>query len=185
VPNSIPVKATKFGEWLQLRRKQRGRTHGELAHDVRNLVKPTGLQVSKSQIVALEQGRVPSWPLLAALSRVYESDIRETVLLLIDALEFPGSADLLRPRDGVQRASNPQVEDARDESLGGGGDQTLSRSETDAIVRAVEGAAQLLRLSDELRDLAHSIAGRQATSVSDASSDRAARPRKNRRRAAG
>lgn len=98
------VTAPKFGRWLQM---QRGRRSLEqIAIQVRPLVKPAGLKVDQSHLYKMEKGRVPSWPMLAALCRVYKVDIRGAVVELIDALEFPGSVDLLCQADGVQHASN-------------------------------------------------------------------------------
>lgn len=53
------------------------------------------MKVNASLIYKLEQGRVPSWPLLAALARVYNISIADMCHQLTMALEFPGSAGLI------------------------------------------------------------------------------------------
>lgn len=96
------IAAPKFGQWLEVLRGKR--TLEQVARQIRPLVKPVGLKVDQSQIYKIEKGRVPSWPLLGALCRVYKVDIRRAVLQLIETLEFPGSRDLLRPADGAELA---------------------------------------------------------------------------------
>src|SRR5262245_4487058 len=105
VPPRPVIAAPKFGQWLQL---QRGtRSLEQIAIRVRPFVKPTGLKVDQSLIYKLEQGRVPSWPLLGALCRVYDVDIRDGALILIGALQFPGVSDLIGQTSGVGSPSHP------------------------------------------------------------------------------
>jgi hypothetical protein len=77
----------------------------QIAILIRPLVDGTGLKVSRSLILKLEQGRVPNWPMLGALAKIYETDVQAVTLRLVNALEFPGADDLLRP-DGVVHASD-------------------------------------------------------------------------------
>jgi hypothetical protein len=153
VPSRVHVAAPKFGQWLQL---QRGpRSLEQIAIQVRPLLKATGLKIDQSLIFKIEQGRVPSWPLLGALCRVYRTDIREAVLLLIDAVEFPGSKDLLCQSVGVQHASNLQVQE-------GGADDVLPAPSTRAI------AEELRSISDDFIGAIHDVADRLAGGIPDA-----------------
>lgn len=103
MPASPPIAAPAFGAWLESLRGPRSLE--QIAKKVRPHVEPIGLKVDQSLIYKIEKGRVPSWPMLGALCRVYGVDIREATHKLIDALQFPGAADLLCPTTGVQRAS--------------------------------------------------------------------------------
>jgi hypothetical protein len=51
--------------------------------------------VDQSLIYKIEQGRIPSWPLLIGLCQVYQLDFTETVVVLAYAVEFTGSSSLL------------------------------------------------------------------------------------------
>jgi len=97
------VSAPKFGSWLKLQRGSRSLE--QIALQVRPLVQPVALKVDRSLIQKIEQGRIPSWPMLAALSRVYGVPIEETARRLTEALTFPGSSDLLR--HSGERTSKP------------------------------------------------------------------------------
>jgi transcriptional regulator with XRE-family HTH domain len=145
MPNSIPVKAPNFGAWLQLQRGDRSLE--QVARAVRRLIEPTGLKVDQSQLSRIEAGRVPSWPILLALARVYKIDPAAMATELIVAVEFPGSKDLLCPADGVQHAS----------------DATPERETTHAHARAREAAEELVSIaeafSDALSHVAHRLTG--------------------------
>jgi hypothetical protein len=106
MPNSIKVSAPKFGAWLKLQRGDRSLE--QIAMRVRRLIEPTGLRVDQSQIYRIEQGLVPSWPLLLAIVRVYDLSLDQTMRKMIEALDFPGASDLIRPADDVQRTSEIQ-----------------------------------------------------------------------------
>lgn len=107
VGSRITVKAPKFGKALKLRRGKKSLE--EVAIPVRKLLEDTGLKIPRSLIDKIERGRVPDWPIFAALCRVYGMDIERAVLQLLNALEFPGSRDLLRQPEGVELASNPEL----------------------------------------------------------------------------
>lgn len=183
------VTAPKFGRWLELQRA--GRSLEQIAIQVRPLVQQTGMKVSRSLILKLEQGRVPNWPMLGALCRVYGADIHEAVLQLVQTITFPGSADLLCPADGVQHAFTP-LPGAIPEEVGA---NNVSASLTtapvppvspteSALLHDVDLAARLLETADRLRAYANEITRRQIAVVSDLSADGHARPRKAHRRAA-
>jgi hypothetical protein len=91
----------------------------QIARKVRPLVEPAGLKVDQSMIYKIEQGRVPSWPMVAALSQVYKTDIRETVLQLMQTLEFPGAGDLLCQTDGAESASRGWRQSSSDRKKSG------------------------------------------------------------------
>ena len=92
VPKRPQITAPKFGEWLELQRNER--SFERIAILVRPHVKAVGLKVNASLLHKIEGGRVPSWPLLAAFSKVYEIPMAEITLRLVAALEFNGASDL-------------------------------------------------------------------------------------------
>lgn len=102
VPKRPQISAPKFGAWLQLQRGKK-RSLAQVALKIRPLVEGVGLKVSPSLIHKIERGRVPSWPMLAAFSRVYGVPIVEILQRLSDAIEFSGASDLLR--HGTETAS--------------------------------------------------------------------------------
>lgn len=179
------VTAPKFGRWLEL---QRGRRSLEaIAIQVRPLVARTGMKVSRSLILKLEQGQVPNWPMLAALSRVYDTDIRATVLQLLDALECPGARDLFGRPVGVEHASTriPLMEGGAHAQTGGESHSVPTTSD----VGAIERATRLRELSDQLRAvsdaIADEVARRQAADLSRHEASSTARPRTRGGRLAG
>ena len=91
---ALDVKAPKFGKYLAALRTK-DRSHERIAQLVRPLVAPAGLKVAPSLILKYEQGRVPNWPMLAALARVYRQDLSDMVIRLARSLEFVGSSDLI------------------------------------------------------------------------------------------
>lgn len=99
VPNRSAVTAPAFGAWLKA---QRGvRSLEAIAIQIRPLVEAAGLKVDQSLIYKFEHGRIPSWPVLAAFSRVYKTSIPEVLSRLASAMEFPGASDLLRHGGGA------------------------------------------------------------------------------------
>jgi len=63
-------------------------------------VEPSGLKVDRSLIAKIEEGRIPNWPLLAAFAIIYQIPLPELLSVLIQNIEFPGSAKLLRDACG-------------------------------------------------------------------------------------
>jgi len=91
--------APAFGLWVL---SQRGQLSLEdLAVKIRPYVEPSGLQVDRSTIKKIEQGRLPSWPMVGALAIAFGIPTREVIDRLISAIEFPGVENLL-PRDTVE-----------------------------------------------------------------------------------
>ena len=90
-----------------------------IALRVRPYVKAAGLKVDRSLIAKLEQGRVPSWPLLGALSAVYGVPVAETSRLLMEALRFPAAEKLFAQNSGPRQtnAGRPHPQNALEESL--------------------------------------------------------------------
>jgi transcriptional regulator with XRE-family HTH domain len=88
----VAVSAPMFGTWLTGLRGDA--SFEQIAIKLRDLVQSTGLKVDRSQIKKLEQGRVPSWPLLLALCQVYDVPVMETVAILVASLEFQGAEKL-------------------------------------------------------------------------------------------
>lgn len=70
MPKRPTLESPEFGDWLRQRRG--ARSHAEIANQIRMRVQDAGLGVHPSLIVKLEQGRVPSWPLLTAISEVFK-----------------------------------------------------------------------------------------------------------------
>jgi transcriptional regulator with XRE-family HTH domain len=93
MPIRSSVRAPRFGEWLA---EQRGpQSYEMVAAQMRPLLRSTGLKVDQSMIYKIERGRIPSWPMLAAICQVYHLDFSQTVVVLAYSVEFAGSASLL------------------------------------------------------------------------------------------
>lgn len=152
VPKRPTVRAPKFGQWLELKRGKR--SFEQIAQKIRPLVEGVELKVDRSTIKKFEQGRVPSWPMLGAISVVYDVPIEETVERLRLALEFPAARDLLRHVSTVESSplpgggdvpASPSVRELQDR---------LAQSERDhaalvAGIRAVAGELTRLLAADE------------------------------------
>lgn len=98
LPKRPVVSAAKFGAWLEMRRGAH-RSLAQIAQKVRPYVKEAGLKVDPSVLYKIEKGRVPNWPLLAALAKVYGISIVDMTRVLIASLEFPGVKALLDQAD--------------------------------------------------------------------------------------
>lgn len=92
VPKRPTPTALKFGVWLKLQRTSRSLSREQIAQRIRPLV---SMKVDQSLISRYESGRVPDWPMLAALGRVYGVPFFDLVQRLVSAMEFPGASDLL------------------------------------------------------------------------------------------
>lgn len=92
VPKRPQITAKRFGAWLE--RKRGGRSLERIARQVRPLVEPLGLKVGAPLLYKIEHGRVPQWPLVGALAKVYHVPMQELVARLIAGMEFPGSQEL-------------------------------------------------------------------------------------------
>lgn len=106
---SLQVTAPKFGAWLKARREfppadQKPKSLEGLAKRLRPLVAASGLKVTTSTLTKFEQGRVPNWPMLFALSIAYEIPILQMVAQLVGTVEFPGRRDLIG-REGDQTSN--------------------------------------------------------------------------------
>lgn len=153
MPASILVRAPKFGAWLQLQRGDRSLE--QIAIQVRHLIKPTGLKVDQSQIFKIEDGRIPSWPILLALAQVYALDQIEMLANLLTALEFPG-ADDLRQKSTGRKSSSDELERsaiirASDPSKGDSHDRAPSALHAD-LLTIVETIEKLQGLAGQLLD---------------------------------
>jgi hypothetical protein len=93
VPKRPQVSAVKFGEWLELQRGERSLE--QIARQVREHVAAVGLKFGPPLLYKIEQGRVPSWPVIGALSLVYKVPLVEMLSRLTDAMTFPNSSVLL------------------------------------------------------------------------------------------
>lgn len=63
---------------------------------LRPLVEPAGLKLNRASVNNFENGRIPSWPVLAAIARVYGASLPDVLLHLAHSLKFEGSTDLIR-----------------------------------------------------------------------------------------
>lgn len=148
LPLSMPARpvttAPKFGEWLKLRRGTRSLE--QVAIQIRPLVKHTGLKVGSSLIHKVEGGRIPNWPLLLALGRVYNIPTAEIAGRLASAIEIDGSRDLPRheadqPSDQTEplrRSDVPASAEARIREL------ELREQELLTVIRATQDVAGIL-----------------------------------------
>src|SRR6185436_9146880 len=103
------VTAPAFGAWLKALRGDRSRE--QIARQLRPYVKGAGLKLDQSLLSKIEDGRLPSGPILGALSRVYAVPIKETTERLRASIVFPGSDHLFR-----QAVSDVQEEERPDDA---------------------------------------------------------------------
>lgn len=88
VPKRPTLESPTFGAWLKKRRGKR--SHAEVANQIRDRVKDSGLKVPPSLIVKIEQGRIPNWPVLAAIGEVFKEPFDQLVLRLARSMQFRG-----------------------------------------------------------------------------------------------
>lgn len=112
---SAPITSPAFGDWLKAQRGDR--SHEAMAIALRPHLQAVGLKVHASQIVKLEQGRVPSWPMLIAISQVTHAPIAELAERVASSLELTNTSQntnaqtgrvLLRPSSDVNSAPQHQ-----------------------------------------------------------------------------
>lgn len=183
MPKTAGQSAPAFGAWLKELRGARTWSLEQAAIQVRKHLERTGLTVPRSLIAKIEAGRVPTWPLLLAFSRIYSVPEAETAARLADALTFPGveqlRVDPTPPQpDGVLGSDTSSRSPSAAESRGNHGDGTATTSphQTDTgIDDIVAGgdvaiAAYLRGLSNTIdaparamRELASAITRRQVT----------------------
>lgn len=108
------VRTPNFGKWLETCRGTRSLE--AIGRQLRPLVAATGLKVSRSLILKLEQGQVPNWPLLAALAKIYKTPWQSVVSRLAQDVEFSGARDLLRPSAERTSGDGSQQSEGHDES---------------------------------------------------------------------
>lgn len=85
MPQSPQLNVPAFGAWLR-DDVWPGASYGEVANRLRIHLAGLSLKVDRSSIVALEKGRVPSWPMLLAIHAAYRVSIPDLVAKLVDAL---------------------------------------------------------------------------------------------------
>src|SRR5262245_4698323 len=102
--------APAFGRWIAQRRGRQSLE--QIALKIRPYVESTGLKVDRSSLAKVEAGRLPSWPMLAALAIVFEVPMREMVDRLVSSIEFPGAEKLLPRGDGWSTTSSAPREEA-------------------------------------------------------------------------
>lgn len=143
MPSSPRVDAPAFGAYLSGLRN--GSKLEEIAASVRALVRPCGLKFDPSHLHKIEAGRVPSWPLLLALARVYGKTPLSMVSSLLEALEFPGSVDLIRHSGTGQSASDSASRSDDDHGTRAQLQQALEESarEIDRLHEQLQAAQQL------------------------------------------
>lgn len=142
------VTTPTFGAWLKTLRGDRSLE--QIAQKLRPLVKAVGLKVDQSLVYKIEQGRVPSWPMVGALSRVYGVPVAETVERLRGAIVFPGSSELFQDVTPAETNSATNNRGVLDSPLAFGGAhapprvvRTLTRqlTERDRIIQDAQAAA--------------------------------------------
>lgn len=91
--------APAFGQWLATQRGRR--SYEAIASRLRPYVKDFGLKVDRSSVQKMETGRVPSWPMLWALSEIYRvplPDMARQLLAVLLVLRADGTIVHLVPR---------------------------------------------------------------------------------------
>lgn len=166
VPKRPVVRAPNFGRWLKLKRGDR--SFEQIAQKVRPLVEGVELKVDRSAIKKFEEGRVPSWPMLGALSAVYGVPIAETVERLRLALEFPAARDLLRHAGTVESSPLP-----------GGGDVPASPSVRELQDRLDEQEREHAALRAAVKTIAGDLV--RLVAADEGAPARAAKPETRRR----
>lgn len=147
----VPVRTVTtpaFGAWLRTLRGDRSLE--QIAQKVRPLVKDVGLKVDQSLLFKIEQGRVPSWPMVGALSRVYGVPVGETLERLRGALVFPGSEHLFPQDDTSVNSTARNKSDMIESPLAFGGVHASPRAvsvltrqlaDRDTVIERAQAAA--------------------------------------------
>lgn len=101
--------APAFGRWVA---EMRGdESLEDIAMKIRPYVEQTGLKVDRSSLMKLESGRLPSWPMMAALGIVFDVPFQVVIDQLVSAIDFPGREKLLPSRrDGSRTGGTPSSE---------------------------------------------------------------------------
>lgn len=145
------VKTPAFGAWLERLRGERSLE--QIAQKVRPLVKEAGLKVDQSLIYKIEKGRMPSWPMLGALSRVYAVPIKETTERLRASIVFPGSDHLFR-----QAVSDVQEEERPDDAAAS--PRSLDADTSRILSELTDACLAFHDLSVTCQDISTRLAGR-------------------------
>jgi hypothetical protein len=140
LPPRPRLTAPQFGSWLK--QLWKGHSYEQVALKLRPHVEDAGLKVDRSSIKKLEQGRVPNWPMLYAISRAFNVPMEEITAQLTSALGF--SRDLIRhssttPSHGPEGGAADGTATARIRQL----EARLEQLQTyEAIVRQVRPLLQ-------------------------------------------
>lgn len=102
VPAGPTLTAPAFGAWLADLRG--ARSLEQVARKLRPLV---DLEVPPSLLHKIERGRVPSWPMLVALSAVYEQPAASMTLRLLRTLTTARGVPLTNVSASVSQADEP------------------------------------------------------------------------------
>lgn len=87
-----------------------------MANQIRDRVKDSGMKVPPSLIVKIEQGRIPNWPVLAALADVFKEPFDQLVARMAGSMRFRGGKTLAIDVSGSASRGQPaRVEVATDE----------------------------------------------------------------------
>lgn len=171
VPKRPTLQAPAFGAWLESMRGEH-RSHEQIAQQLRPYVADARLKVDRSSVKKLEEGRVPNWPMIYAISRVHKTPVPDVLLRLAGALVLvtrtghgstknvtqsklmgPGQTNADKSQNSLLPTSIPKVQDAPIPQEAGGADPTISAAKIGEVVTAFsEATEQLAYLSDALAE---------------------------------
>lgn len=115
-------------------------SHADLARRVRTAIQQsTGLLVNRSEIPRIEEGKVPNWAILGALSKVFTVPFQQALSLLVESIEIEGRANgpFLRELLPGSFAQATQVESFQHNGDVKSADTRISQKGTDLQRRAV------------------------------------------------
>lgn len=173
---AVVVASPTFGEWLEKLRGQRSLE--AIARKLRVFLAPTGLKVGPSLLFRVEQGRVPSWPMLFGLAAVYEIPVATMAIRLVREIYFPGARDLIR--HAGERKSNlpPDSEVAVDPAAARVRELETRIEELEMYRLVVEELRPVLADVFELADRATTLVGGKGDQAAAAPTGRRRNPRK-------
>lgn len=91
-----------FGEWVRLKREERGWSHAQLTNRLRHeIAEATGLTVDRSASAKLQRGKVPNWAELAGLCRIFSVPFEDTLRSLAFTVEVAGRDGRLMQTLGI------------------------------------------------------------------------------------
>lgn len=166
------LRTPKFGKWLRFKRD--GASLEEFAIRIRPHAQPFGLEFDRSQITKLEKGRLPSLPIVWALSsalRISVAELEQKIAAELSGIEI-GTTEVTASvtDDGIQETKLGEEFGREPSPTGDRLPQSQSSETTD-----LELAVEVGNAAETLRGLAARLAARAQARAARGGSTRSIR----------